>query len=416
MMRLVDLNKSNLIVESNYECNNKHIHKLFLDENDNVIFKIYFFPEYRDETIKEEIFTIKSSTDTAQIFYCFYGSNMLRHTEVNYDETTSLVETEYLHVYFINLYQNENINFVFHKDKSTTLIEKNLIQTHETLSMIPKELILYNLDTNPDFTYYFFTSESRRHFIKEHYGDRFLNAYDTLCVGAYRADYFKLLSLNILGGVYMDHKCVLMRTLNEIVPEDKEYYLVNDIFEKSILNNFMVFTKEHNILKDLIEKFTVKVEGKVIDGNDFLEFGPNFFKNNMDFKNEYKDFLFHDNKNSLIYNKKTNETLLYTGYNSYYVDHHKGQFHYAKMYFDNLVYYKSCFETQDYKFYLWNHSYSDTFEFDIRNNNLYVFRTDKEEGFAHFHRVKVVDKNLNIEKNIDIGTSNTCAKVILNVF
>lgn len=424
-MKNIDLELNNLCIESKYTNNNNQVLRLFLDENENIIFKIYFFPDYEgvEEIIKEQVFTIKS-TLTDEIYYCFYGSNMMRHSEIKYEEDGEpIIEYEYLHVYFINLYQNENLKIKF-KEKNNKIIEKNLIQTHESLSKIPRELILYNLEMCPEYTYHFFDNQSRREFIKEHYGnDRILNAYDLLIPNAYRADYFKLLSLYVLGGVYMDHKCVLMYDLDEIVPYDKEYFLVSnaDVSEKSISNNFMMFKKGHHILKYLIDKFTEKVELKMWTGNDFFEFGSNFFKDNCDFKDEYNEFLLCDSKNETIFkldqeSEPSKKILLYNSYQNYYTINLQEEFHYAKMYYNGFVFYKNMYETEDYKFYIWNHWYSDDFEFDIRNNNLYVFRVDNHEGFEYYHRVKIVDKNLNKEKQVDIGVSNTPTKIIYNVF
>jgi hypothetical protein len=410
-MDLIDLELNNLRIESKFqELNNSHMTKLYIDENNNLIFKIYFFPRYLDENLcKEEFFILEQDV----IIYKFLGTNLTRQTETKFEK--NIIKKNKLHIYFINLYKCDFL----HAETEIKKEKINLIQTHESIENVPRELLFYNLEMNSNFNYYFFNSHARRRFIKQNYDVKHLNAFDLLIPGAYRADLFRLLSLNELGGIYMDHKCVLNVTLKEIITN--KYYLTNDIKKKTIYNGFLVFEKKSKILIRLINLFINKISNRHIHKIDAHEFGPNFFREYIDFGDKYMNFnhilLKHDEICPYVANHDKTKLILFNGYHDYNYRGHNSQYYY-NLFINNQVYFekKNISKKKNYIFYLWKHYYSDNFDFDIINNNLYIERLDKQEGFTFNHILKIVNTCTNKERLVEIGPSETFTKVICNVF
>jgi hypothetical protein len=291
----------------------------------------------------------------------------------------------------------------------------NLIQTHESIQNVPRELLFYNLEMNSNLNYYFFNSHARRKFIKQKYDIKHLQAFDLLIPGAYRADLFRLLSLNEIGGIYMDHKCVLNLPLTET------FNLTNDIKKKTIYNGFLVFEKKSTILIKLINLFINKINNRHIHKIDAHEFGPNFFREYIDFGDKYMNFnhilLKHNKICPYVVNHDKTKLILFNGYHDYNYRGHNPQYYY-NLYINNQVYFekKNISKKKNYIFYLWKHYYSDAFDFEIIKNNLYIQRLDKQEGFTFNHILKIVNTCTNEEKLVEIGPSETPNKIIYNVF
>lgn len=273
------------------------------------------------------------------------------------------------------------------------------------------------------YNYYFFSDNAIRRFIKNNYEKDVLETYDMFIPGAFRADYFRLLVLYVLGGAYIDHKVVLNKSFDEILYEKKDYFLVNDFYKNAIYNSFLVFKKGNLLLKKAMDLLKKKVLNKYFYGtiyHDSLQFGPRFFQRHFDFGDMYDNFYkITHGSDCMDYSKlvvdNNREIIYYTSYDNYfYVSNIEN--HYSYMFSRNLIVHNVIKRNKNYFFYLWNHFYSDQFEFEIKNNNLHVIRTDKQEGFAYNHTVKIVDTLSNKEKLIVIGPSDKPYKIIPNVF
>lgn len=332
LVEKLELNKINIICPYS-ENNNRFTSRLFIDENENLIFKLYFFPKF-SKPFKTDVFMIQQND---KLLYKFYGKNLLKQSEFRYMYDKNIFCKCELNIYFINLYQNT----LFYNNNSENQNEKsNIIQSHENISYIPRELLIYNLDMNPEFEYYFFNNKARRKFIKKNYDRDYLTAYDTLIPGAYKCDFFRLLALHALGGIYMDHKVVLMYRLAEFI--ENKFFFVCDLVENNIYNAFMIIKKNDHKINKLIKLFLKKILNKHKEGNNCLEFGPFFFKRHIDFGEKYDTFLKINIFDNGLYNPHCDDMYgkkyFYSAYNEYYSSHIINDFHYAKMYDTNQVY------------------------------------------------------------------------------
>ena len=80
---------------------------------------------------------------------------------------------------------------------------------------------------NPDWDYRLYGAEHMVAFIRQHYDERMLSYFERINprYGAARADLFRYLLMYQCGGVYLDIKSSLRRSLNEVLRADDQYLL-----------------------------------------------------------------------------------------------------------------------------------------------------------------------------------------------
>lgn len=82
---------------------------------------------------------------------------------------------------------------------------------------------------NTGWEYRFYTDADARRYISEHFPGPFLDAFDSLIHGAYRADFFRYLVLLREGGVYADVDVMLESTLETFVSPDLSFFGPRDV-------------------------------------------------------------------------------------------------------------------------------------------------------------------------------------------
>ena len=132
-----------------------------------------------------------------------------------------------------------------------------------------KENIENWISKNPDYLYSYFDELDIVDFIKDHYSERYLNAFYKINPGAGRADFFRYLYLYKKGGFWIDVTAVCLKPFNQIVDKEVDILLVHDKEVDNIYNAVMGFPKNHPVMKecverclDNIEKETFKNKGK----------------------------------------------------------------------------------------------------------------------------------------------------------
>jgi hypothetical protein len=171
------------------------------------------------------------------------------------------------------------------KSKQYDFLPKNIFQTHAstTLSEGAYQAIQSWRILNPDWTHYYFTDEDQRTFISEHFADDVLWAYDQLIPGAYKADLWRYCVLYVKGGIYVDHKFILNKPLNEIIPADCHFATFKDrhqshktkwSFKHYLWQGFIISEPKHPFLKKAID-LVVENTQKGYYGHDGLSItGP----------------------------------------------------------------------------------------------------------------------------------------------
>jgi mannosyltransferase OCH1-like enzyme len=86
------------------------------------------------------------------------------------------------------------------------VIPLKLFQTWHTLDLPPnmKQNVKRLQRENPEFEYFLYDDKMCRKFIKEHFHEEVVFAFDKLKPGAYKADLWRYCVLYIHGGIYLD--------------------------------------------------------------------------------------------------------------------------------------------------------------------------------------------------------------------
>eukprot|EP01063_Lacrimia_lanifica_P010725 TRINITY_DN1747_c0_g1_i2.p1 TRINITY_DN1747_c0_g1~~TRINITY_DN1747_c0_g1_i2.p1 ORF type:complete len:738 (+),score=197.60 TRINITY_DN1747_c0_g1_i2:57-2270(+) len=109
------------------------------------------------------------------------------------------------------------------------------------------------IELNPNYEHHHFSDASVREFIKGHFDERVVTAYDSIRTGAYRADLFRYCFLYVRGGVYIDADIVVLRSLDDIIQANDTFVSPEDSGFGSIYNALMMAAPKHPIVKRAIE-------------------------------------------------------------------------------------------------------------------------------------------------------------------
>ena len=161
-------------------------------------------------------------------------------------------------------------------------IPKQIHQVHTKglnfLTDIDKKAIELLKKNNPDWSYFFYDYNQMIAFIKEHYSERYLDAFLKInpIYGAAQADYFRYLLMYKMGGAYFDVKSFSTCSLTNIISENDELIVFewqggNPAYEsfgqhKKIIRGReyqqwnIICSPNNKYLKNVVEKVTQNIE------------------------------------------------------------------------------------------------------------------------------------------------------------
>ena len=176
------------------------------------------------------------------------------------------------------------------KTNYNIIIPTNIFQTWHSKILPPlmSQSILKIKCLNPKFNYFLFDDNDCREFIKKHFRNDVLDAYDRLIPGAYKADLWRYCILFIKGGIYLDIKYTPLNGFKFINLTEKEH-LVYDIDGTNIYNALMVCLPGNKLLINSINAIVENVKNKFY-GASFLEpTGPKLLAKII--TDDYKDII-----------------------------------------------------------------------------------------------------------------------------
>ena len=116
--------------------------------------------------------------------------------------------------------------------QSETAIPKVIHQTwfeDVTLDRYPQLARLQNSWRNTGWKYRLYTDETARAYIVDHFPSRFVDAFDALIPGAFKADLFRYLVLMREGGVYADVDILLETNLDQFITSSLSFFAPRDV-------------------------------------------------------------------------------------------------------------------------------------------------------------------------------------------
>ena len=185
-------------------------------------------------------------------------------------------------------------------------------QTNEVPTKM-RENILNLLNMNPEFDYYLYSDEASLAFIKKHYRQDVVDAFNSLKPGAYKSDLWRCCILYKYGGVYLDIKYHSVVPLISII-KDNPVIFTRDLdnncsnltkFEirTGIYNAFMVSPPNNPIFKASIDEIVYSSKHKLYRANSLDITGPchlNRIIENHDPSINIKKLPIYHNYNSIL--------------------------------------------------------------------------------------------------------------------
>lgn len=319
-----------------------------------------------------------------------------------------------------NAYENiiTTETILFPTDLSTEqLIPKTIIQTY--ISTKPQSLLHYNTviafhELNPEYEYVFFDDTDCRKFIKAHFPQKILDAYDILVPGAFKSDLFRYCYLYKNGGCYFDCKLRPIVPLRDIIKSKEKMILCKDPTFARYYNAVMMSVSSHPILSKVIETCANIILNRVYTGSrrapDALAItGPSILYDVIKAQpyDEKKEISISLRMNRFII--RYHCQIIIDGINPDYYQNIKER--YGRLYDERKIYYEGPYNLNQYSIYIYPHV--DKFSFEILNGQLIIKRTDEPNlDWGQDLRLKIINHNDETIEIIDVGMSHHSVKDI----
>lgn len=135
---------------------------------------------------------------------------------------------------------------------------------------------LFNRFISPTYEHRFVSTEERAEFIKANYPQDIFEAYSKLQIGAAQADFWRVLVLNKIGGIYLDIDATLVCSLDKLIKKDDTTVFLN-LKGDRICNSFIAATPNNPNLEKVINEIKKNIEENTIEGLFNLT-GPGVFR------------------------------------------------------------------------------------------------------------------------------------------
>lgn len=120
---------------------------------------------------------------------------------------------------------------------------------------------LFNRLMSRDWEYRFVSHEERESFIKKYGTEKEIQAFSKLVVGASQADFWRVFTLNKVGGVYMDIEANFVWPLSRILKKYPEYLILT---RKHDYTNYFIASKPNN---PLLQEFLDEMVESILNNN-----------------------------------------------------------------------------------------------------------------------------------------------------
>ena len=323
MVKFIEPRKD-ILISNKYELIKKY------DDFADYHFVIYYINDYKCKLIVRRL-------DAYKIEYSFqikiYGNDNYHLININNNNKNEII---------INLDTDVKLNKIIYK---TTSIPKVIMQTgkDDVINMANYNAILTFIEFNPEFTYMYYDDNDIVKFLKSKFPKKYLDAYNKLIPGAYKADFFRYCFLYIYGGFYFDNKQINRNPLN-IFLNDQDLYLCLDINVTRYYNAIMFSVPNHIVMKKCIEKCVKNIDNKYYGESALEPTGPILlyqvakeYKPSFYYKLDYLKLLDVDIRNKSIIIDDNENILVNICYKGYY-NKEKNDNYYDKYWKNKQIY------------------------------------------------------------------------------
>jgi len=119
---------------------------------------------------------------------------------------------------------------------------------------------------NTGYKYQIFDDIDMRNFIKTNYDKNILKCFDSLKIGAAKADLWRYLILYKTGGIYIDVDSTIVGKLDDLIKNEACAVISRETNYNKFVQWCLVFTPEHPLLKICIDKCIANIQsGSIMD-------------------------------------------------------------------------------------------------------------------------------------------------------
>jgi len=323
MIKFIEPRKD-IIISNKYELIKNY------DDFADYHFVIYYINDYKCKLIVRRL-------DAYKIKYSFkikiYDDVRYQIININNNKKNEIV---------IELETDVKLNKIIYKETS---IPKVIMQTgkDDVITMANYNAILTFIELNPEFTYMYYDDNDIIKFLKSKFPKKYLDSYNKLVPGAYKADFFRYCFLYIYGGFYFDNKQINRNPINRFLNE-QDLYLCLDINVTRYYNAIMFSVPNHIVMKKCIEKCVKNIENKYYGESALEPTGPILlyqvakeYKPSFYYKLDYLKLLDVNIRNKSVVMDNNNNVLVNICYKGYY-NKEKNDNYYDKYWKNKQIY------------------------------------------------------------------------------
>jgi hypothetical protein len=146
------------------------------------------------------------------------------------------------------------------------------------LPEVMKEIYIETAHKNPGYQLFYFSDDDCMNYIRDYYGEDYVNRFNCLVPGAYKADYWRYLILYKHGGCYSDFTQMMLTTFDELI-NNVDRVFVRDTPESSfaLYNAFMCSKNGDKILERVIDLVNNRIDNREYGFNTLDVTGPRIF-------------------------------------------------------------------------------------------------------------------------------------------
>lgn len=134
-------------------------------------------------------------------------------------------------------------------------IPKNIIQTYKSRVLVPPYVFQNIKENNGDWNYFFLDDQECRDFLRQEFGQRFQDKFDSFKKGAHKSDLFRLCWLYKNGGVYVDIDTQILVPLDQIISKIDDFTIMKNTYRRNLYDDLiskMLDVKHETLINSFI--------------------------------------------------------------------------------------------------------------------------------------------------------------------
>lgn len=144
------------------------------------------------------------------------------------------------------------------------MIPKHIYQTWKTHNLPPgiTRVITQMMAINPGWTHHLYDDAEMADFICDNFPGRVYEAFQSLAIGAARADMWRYCVLYINGGVYLDIDADITAPLDNLIRVDDDAVITREQVPGLFNQWILIFSRGHPLLKAVIDECVENVASR----------------------------------------------------------------------------------------------------------------------------------------------------------